>query len=143
MISLILQTIESLIQLSMVIMIGIYFIFSNTIMASISTLESGADVMVKINKVILNPMFVAIFWLSSLGSLYLVFFTEGLLLVSGVVFFIGTSLVTVLRNVPLNNQLKNSGIERETAWQHYLVKWVFWNHVRSVSAITSGLLLVI
>ncbi|MDJ0882467.1 MAG: DUF1772 domain-containing protein [Gammaproteobacteria bacterium] len=143
MISQIIQVLEPLIQLSMIIMVGLYFIFSNTIMSSLKQFESGADVMVEINQIILNPLFMAVFWISGLGSLYLVIFAEGLLFVSGFIFLVGTTLVTIVRNVPLNNQLRDSGAEREQIWQNYFDKWVFWNHVRSVAAVTSGLLLVI
>ncbi|MCW9059862.1 MAG: DUF1772 domain-containing protein [Gammaproteobacteria bacterium] len=139
----ILQFIESLIQLSMIIMVGLYFIFSNTVMASLVKFESGADVMVEINKVILNPVFMAVFWISGLGSLYLVIVAEGFLFISGLVFLVGTTLVTMVRNVPLNNQLQDAGAEREQVWQRYLDKWVFWNHVRTVAATSSGLLLVV
>lgn len=139
----ILQIIEPLIQLSMVIMVGLYFIFSNTIMSSLKQFESGADVMVEINKVILNPQFMAVFWISGLGSLYLVIYADGLLFISGVIFLLGTTLVTMLRNVPLNNQLRDAGAEREQVWQHYLDKWVFWNHIRALAGVISGLLLVI
>ena len=138
-----LQIVEPLIQLSMIIMVGLYFIFSNTIMSSLKQFESGADVMVAINEVILNPLFMAVFWISGLGSLYLMIFADGLLFISGVIFFMGTTFITVFRNVPLNNRLKDSGPDRAQVWQQYLDKWVFWNHVRSAAAVTSGLLLVI
>jgi len=138
-----LELIESLIQLSMVIMVGLYFAFSNTIMPSLKQFESGADVMAEINKVILNPVFMGVFMLSGIGSLYLVMTADGLLAISGAVFLIGTTLVTMMKNVPLNNQLRDSGKAREQVWQLYLEKWVFWNHVRTVSAVIAGLLLVI
>ncbi len=134
---------EPLIQLSMMIMVGLYFIFSNTIMASLRQFDSGAEVMIQINKVILNPVFMAVFWISGLGSLYLMVFAEGLLAISGAVFLVGTTLVTVVKNVPLNNLLRDSDSDRPQIWVHYLDKWVFWNHVRSIAAVTSALLLVI
>jgi uncharacterized membrane protein len=138
-----LQIIESLIQLSMITMVGLYFAFSNTIMPSLKQFESGADVMAEINKVILNPVFLTAFMLSGIGSLYLVIIADGLLAISGAVFLIGTTLVTMVKNVPLNNQLRDAGKERGQVWQHYLEKWVFWNHVRTVSAVISGLLIVV
>ncbi len=137
------QSIESLIQLSMVMMVGLYFVFSNAIMPSLKQMESGADVMAEINKVILNPVFMAVFMLSGIGSLYLVLVADGLLAISGAVFLIGTTLVTMIKNVPLNNELRDAGEERCQVWQHYLRTWVFWNHVRTVSAVISGLLLVV
>ncbi|CAA0123315.1 Uncharacterised protein [Halioglobus japonicus] len=139
----ILQFVESLIQLSMIIMVGLYFAFSNTVMASLAKFESGADVMVEINKIILNPVFMAVFWISGLGSLYLVVAAKGLLFIAALVFLVGTTLVTIVKNVPLNNQLQAAGAQREQVWQRYLDKWVFWNHVRSVAAVSSGLLLVV
>jgi uncharacterized membrane protein len=138
-----LQFIEPLIQLSMIIMVGLYFTFSNTVMPSLAKFESGADVMVEINKVILNPVFIAVFWVSGLGSLYLVVTAKGLLFVGALVFLVGTTLVTIVKNVPLNNQLKEAGVERGQVWQRYLDKWVFWNHVRTMAAISSCLLLVV
>lgn len=138
-----LQFIESLIQLSMIIMVGLYFIFSNTVMASLGKFESGAEVMVEINKVILNPVFIAVFLASGLGSLYFVVVAEGLLFISALVFLVGTTLVTLARNVPLNNELRDAGAEREQVWRRYLDNWVFWNHVRTVAAIGSALLLVV
>ena len=134
---------ESLIQLAMITMVGIYFIFSNTVMSSLKAFESGADVMVEINRVILNPFFMVIFWVSGGGSLYLFFATEGLVAASGLVFFIGTSLVTVVKNMPLNNALRDTTEGREQIWQTYLNKWVFWNHVRSLTALASSFLLVV
>lgn len=59
-------------------------------------------------------------------------------------FFIGTTLVTVTRSVPLNNLLRDSSVdELAQVWQRYLDKWVFWNHVRSASAIIAGFLLAL
>ena len=137
------QLLEPLIQLSMIIMVGIYFIFSNTVMPSLKRCDSGAEVMVEINRIILNPIFMAIFLISGFGSLYIAVFQEGLLMISGIIFFIGTTFVTITRNVPLNNQLRDATSERTQVWKKYLKEWVFWNHVRSICAVTSGLLLVI
>lgn len=139
----ILEFIEVIIQLSMMIMIGLYFVFSNTVITSLAKFETGADVMVEINKVILNPVFMLVFWLSGLGSLYLALAAEGWLFISGLVFLLGTTLVSMVRNVPLNNRLRDAETERQQVWQRYLEKWVFWNHVRTVAAISSGFLLLI
>jgi uncharacterized membrane protein len=69
-------------------------------------------------------------------------FTEGLLAIAGLVFFIGTTLVTIIKNVPLNNRLLHATEqERDKIWQMYSKRWVFWNHVRTVSGLLTGLLL--
>ncbi len=135
--------IEPVIQLSMIIMVGLYFTFSNTVMASLRQFNSGAEIMIKINKVILNPVFMTVFWVSGLGSLYLMIFAGGLPAISGGIFLVGTTVVTMVKNVPMNNQLRDSGTNRQKIWKRYLDKWVFWNHVRTIAALTSGLLLVI
>ena len=139
----ILHLVESLIQLSMVIMVGLYFTFSNSIMTCLGKIDSGAGVMVEINKVILNPVFMAVFWISGLGSVYLVITAKGLVFIASLVFLVGTTLVTIVKNVPLTNQLQTADAEREQVWQRYLDKWVFWNHVRTVAAISSAMLLVV
>lgn len=140
-----LPLIETGMKTSMLIMIGLYFIFSNTIMKSLTQHEDGADVMVTINKVILNPLFMSLFIVSGLSALYFVAFSNGAIRISGIVFFVGTTSVTMIKNVPLNNQLRdsNKGVSRNTIWQVYLSNWVFWNHIRSLSAITSGFLMVV
>lgn len=133
--------IQSTIVFTMIIMVGLYFIFSNTVMASLKNIPNGADVMVEINQVILNPIFMSIFVVSGIGSAYLAVFSQDALRWSGGIFFVGTTLVTMLKNVPLNNKLRDAKEEKQRAnvWDEYLQKWVFWNHVRTVSAMVSGL----
>lgn len=134
-------TIEALLQLSMIIMVGIYFIFSNSVMRVLSTQHNGADIMIEINRQILNPTFLLCFCLSSFAALYFFAVHSGLRSIAGLVFFTGTTLATVVFNVPLNNKLRDSSRSAlSNHWQVYLKKWVFWNHVRTVSAIVYGLL---
>ncbi len=136
--------VEALLQLSMIIMIGLYFIFSNTIMRALSKRHDGANTMIEINQQILNPIFLGCFGLSALAGLYFFLFHTGFQSLAGIVFFTGTTLVTVFFNVPLNNTLRDTPAERVSGvWQTYLVKWVFWNHVRTWCAVGSGLLLSI
>ena len=139
------SAIEAVMQLSMILMVGLYFTFSNTVMASLKGFENGVDVMVELNKVILNPLFMTCFIGSGISSAYLAVTGTGLVAISGAVFFIGTTLVTVIKNVPLNNKLLNAteAISRQQVWREYLQKWVFWNHIRTASAVLSAFLLVV
>lgn len=135
---------EAIVKLTMIIMIGLYFIFSNTIMSVLSKIDNGADLMILINKKILNPLFLSCFFISGVGSLSLFFVSSGATAASSIVFFIGTVAVTVVFNVPLNDKLKDaSKSELSAVWKEYLSKWVFWNHVRTICGITSGLLLCV
>ena len=135
---------ESVMQLTMIVMIGLYFTFSNTVMKALKNNSSGAEVMVEINQVILNPVFMFFFIGSAASALYLTFFSEGLDSASAIIFFIGTTVVTAIKNVPLNNQLRDASEEqRPEIWSQYLKEWVFWNHVRTISAMSAGLLIVL
>jgi len=64
--------------------------------------------------------------------------------ISGAVFYIvGTFLVTMFGNVPLNNQLAAVSATDPGAvklWEHYLDRWTMWNHVRTVAALLATLL---
>lgn len=140
----IMEIVESLLELSMIVMVGLYFIFSNTIMRTLANRSDGACVMNDINKDILNPVFLGLFVLSGVAGLYFLLFESNAKSVAGGIFFFGTTLVTVTRNVPLNNQLRDSSGDKITqVWRNYLDKWVFWNYVRSASAIIAGFLLAL
>lgn len=136
------SVLETTIKLSMMTMIGQYFIFSNTVMRVLSDVENGADVMILINQKILNPLFFGYFFISGVGSLGLFFLSSDWLADAGIIFFIGTVAVTVVFNVPLNNKLKDaSEQQKDIIWKEYLSEWVIWNHVRTLSGAVSGVLL--
>jgi uncharacterized membrane protein len=65
--------------------------------------------------------------------------------ISGALFLAGTTIVAILRNVPLNDQLRDANHQDtpNPLWTMYLDKWLFWNHIRTTSAILSGFFLVI
>ena len=133
---------EVLFKFSMYMMMGLYFIFSNTVMETLARFDNGADVMIEINKEILNPVFLSLFFVSGIGSFWLFFFSQGAIAAAGLIFFVGTVAVTVVFNVPLNDKLKNIVPNKKHAlWKEYLSKWVLWNHVRTFCAAISGLLL--
>lgn len=135
---------ETIMRLSMLSMIGIYFIFSNTVMGVLKDDINGERIMVEINKKILNPWFYGLFIFSAISSIYWIFASGGTQHYAGMLFFFGTVLVTAIKNVPLNNKLKNEFKINAIAsfWPKYLSEWVFWNHVRTVSAFISGFLLL-
>jgi len=141
----VIQIAEVLIKFTMVVMTGLYFTFSNTIMTALKNSHNGADTMVEINKVIINPVFMGFFIISGLGAAWLAISGSGAIKVSGLVFFTGTTLVTVVKNVPLNNKLRDASdnLTRQQVWSEYLDKWLWWNHLRTVTAMLSVLLLLI
>jgi len=127
-------------------MAGVYFAFSAFVMKSLEAIDAstGVIVMQSINRVILRSAFLPLFFASSAVSVVLVVLAAmelsapgaQALLLAGIVYLVGMLLVTVARNVPLNNALEAtaaSGPEASAMWRHYLSRWTAWNHVRTVS----------
>lgn len=131
---------------TMSLMAGIYLIFSITIMPSLQAVENGAFVMARINEVILNPIFKFVFFSSAISSAYLAAIAVDIDTVyraACLIFFFGTFVVTVSRNVPFNNALKYATQTQDNVgevWNSYLINWVRWNHVRTASAVSAVLL---
>ena len=71
------------------------------------------------------------------GSIYLV--------AGGLLYLIGCILVTIVFNVPLNNELAavkpGNGAGAEL-WTRYLSAWTAWNHVRTVVPLAAAASLV-
>ncbi|MGU3497733.1 anthrone oxygenase family protein [Mycobacterium sp. C31M] len=59
-------------------------------------------------------------------------------LIAGAVLALIPIVVTIGFNVPLNNRLE-AGLD----WQSYLGPWTAWNHVRTVSGLLGGAVLMI
>jgi uncharacterized membrane protein len=54
-------------------------------------------------------------------------------------------LVTVIFNVPLNNELVRADpVHGDTAavWARYLKDWTFWNHVRTIASTAASALFI-
>lgn len=129
---------------------GLFFIFSNTIMASFARLPAaqGIAAMQQINVTIINPLFMAVFM--GMAVLSLVLAAKAIfgwseagaawLLAGSVAYLIGCFLVTVVFNVPLNDALAAvdpASADGATMWARYLKEWLPWNHVRAVACLVS------
>ncbi len=60
----------------------------------------------------------------------------------GILYFVGTFLVTVLGNVPLNNVLEKvqpTDANAAETWNGYLRRWTNWNQLRTASALLATL----
>jgi len=132
---------------------GIFFAFSSFIMKALAGVPSaeGIGAMQSINVVVLNPSFLGAFMGTAVVSLG----AGGLALagwgrpsapffLGGALFYlVGTYLVTLRGNVPLNNQLAALSTTDPAArdvWEHYLSRWTMWNHVRTAAAMVAALL---
>lgn len=132
------------------LMAGLFFIFSNTIMAALARLPAaqGIAAMQSLNVVILNGVFLAVFMGTAVLSVVLgikavIGWNEAgsaWLLIGGVLYLVGCLGVTMLFNVPLNDALlavDPASTEGAVVWTRYLAEWVPWNHVRTVASLAA------
>jgi uncharacterized membrane protein len=133
------------------LMAGLFFTFSAVVMKALARLppSEGIAAMQSINVAIINPLFLAVFFgtaaacviavISSLlrwhdpGAVYL--------LVGGALYLVGSLLVTLVFNVPMNEALASvapADSEGASLWASYLANWTAWNHVRAAAALAAA-----
>ena len=134
------------------LMAGVYFVFSVVIMRSLARLpdNEGANAMNSINDVIVKTSFLPLFFVSTIAHLALLIWSlinEGFgsaYFWASLVYVMGMFGVTLVGNVPLNNQLKASAIDQTQLaenWLIYTKKWTRLNHVRTLCCTCSLALL--
>ncbi|MHA1566570.1 MAG: anthrone oxygenase family protein [Alphaproteobacteria bacterium] len=127
---------------------GIFFAFSTFVMTALARLhpEQGIDAMQSINETVLNPWFFTVFLGTALGSMALGLLGviywgapgSAYLIFGCLLYLIGSIVVTMAFNVPLNNALaavdpgSTHGAE---IWTRYLSTWTAWNHLRTVASL--------
>jgi uncharacterized membrane protein len=103
------------------------------------------------NQVVINPWFFTVFFGTALLSVIAIVAAVTRwhdpraihLLAAGVIYLIGTIVVTMVCNVPRNNMLAALGPETSAAanyWIEYLSSWTAWNHVRTIAPLVSAAL---
>lgn len=127
------------------VMAGVFFAFSAFVMRALARLPApqGIAAMQAINVAVINPLFLGtLFGTGALGAalaalaLALPPPEARYLLAGGVLYVGGIVVVTMLGNVPLNNALAAvapDSAEGKAMWERYLVRWVAWNHARTVT----------
>jgi uncharacterized membrane protein len=134
---------------------GVFFAFSTSIMPALARLPkpAGALAMQQANRTILNPLFLAVFAGTVVVCLLvavaaLITGAGGVLwLVAGAVLFVvGSFILTMTINVPMNNRLDAADPDSAAGaeiWTGYLSRWTAWNHFRGVvSAVSTALLAI-
>jgi uncharacterized membrane protein len=130
---------------------GIFFAFSAFLMTALSRLppHQGVAAMQSINVAVLNPWFFAAFFGTAAACVLLVVFAlfnwNGLgaiyPLAGSVVYLLGSMLVTMVFNVPLNQALavvEPASPEGIALWTRYLSAWTAWNHVRTAASVLAA-----
>jgi uncharacterized membrane protein len=135
---------------------GAFFAFSTFVMRALSRLPAaqGIAAMQSINVAVINPAFLGVFLGTALASAVAIAAAlirwdrpgAACLTAGGALYLVGTFLVTVLRNVPLNDSL--AGVSPDDPdgprrWALYLRRWTAWNHVRTVAALAAAALFAV
>ena len=135
---------------------GVFLAFSDFIMRSLSLTggTGGVEAMKVINREVFRWVFMALFLGMAAGSLGIaaygaVFIGGGpgaLMMVAGLVYFVGCFGVTVFFNVPLNEALAGMDLSSEATREYwtgtYLPRWTFWNTIRTLACGLSAALLL-
>jgi uncharacterized membrane protein len=130
---------------------GAFFAFSSFVMGALGKLPAsqGIAAMQSISVVVINPLFLGVLFGTAVLALFLGFGAiqhlgdpRAIWVVAGAgLYVIGTILVTMAFNVPLNNALAAvdpaSG-EGAAVWADYLRTWTNWNHVRTLAALAAS-----
>ncbi len=127
---------------------GVFFAFSSFVMPALHELPpaQGITAMRSINVTVLNRTFLGVF----AGTALLCSIVIALSLIGGsmpgaklriagsALYVVGTFVVTMACNVPLNERLKKIAPDAADAlsvWSHYVAQWTTWNTVRSLAAL--------
>jgi len=126
---------------------GNFFAFSAFLMRALGGLsaERGIVAMQAITVAIKWPVFLILFFGTAAlcavlaGSALLHWGAPGscYLLAGTLLFLLGTSAVTMMRNVPFNRELIAVAPDTKDArdlWKRFQASWSLWNHVRTISA---------
>ncbi len=133
------------------LMAGFFFAFSICVMRALGAIPPahGISAMQSINVAVINPWFLTPYFgmavLSVLLSIAAVLRWHepgaAYVVAGGLLYFLGTFLVTMLFNVPRNNALAAvvvTSTEGAALWADYLIAWTKWNHVRTIAALAGA-----
>jgi uncharacterized membrane protein len=134
---------------------GVFFAFSAFVMKALGRLPpaGGIAAMQSINVAVLNPVFFAAFFGTAILCILLAIAAivrwpapgACYLLAGSLLYLVGTILVTMMLNVPLNNKLasvKADSAAGKSLWTEYLSRWTNWNHVRTAASLAASACLI-
>jgi uncharacterized membrane protein len=139
--------------MSSALVAGMFYAFSSFVMAALGRIpgNEGINAMNSINVTVITPSFMVFFMGSALlgivlggwALLSISQFDSQLILLACLLYVVGCFGVTMVFNVPLNNQLAaTSPADGNAFWQSYLQTWTMWNTVRTVAAALASVVFV-
>ena len=130
---------------------GVFFAFSAFVMTALGRLppDQGIAAMQSINVAVINPWFFAAFFGTAVACVVLAIvallrWSEPgtiVLLAGSLLYLVGTILVTMRLNVPLNDALaavQPASAEAAGLWPRYLAEWTAWNHLRTAASLAAA-----
>ncbi|MCC8980210.1 DUF1772 domain-containing protein [Bradyrhizobium acaciae] len=135
---------------------GLYFAFSAFVMTALGRIDQAAGIsaMNAISVDIVRSLFMPVFLGTTLSCAALVVLgalrwqEPGAIamICGGVLYVVGMFIVTVVFNVPLNDQL--AAVDPASAaaapvWARYLTDWTIWNHVRTIASLAATTLFIV
>jgi uncharacterized membrane protein len=113
---------------------GVFFAYAVSVMPALRAMNDATFVAVmnKINVVIVNPVFLAVFLGAPAVSLAVLGWERGAWAIAGAILAVVTLVITFAFNIPLNNALAAGG-----AREAFENPWVMWNIVRTVTGTAS------
>jgi len=135
---------------------GVFLAFSDFIMRSLALTggHGGIEAMQVINREVFRWVFMVLFTglaplsllIAGYGGIVIGQGTGAIMMLAGLIYFVGCFGVTVCFNVPMNEALADMEMSSDTTrdyWlQTYLPRWTYWNSVRTVACAVSAALLL-
>jgi uncharacterized membrane protein len=127
-------------QLTGGLLAGLFFAYSVSVMPALKAMPDPTfeAVMNKINVVIVNPVFLAVFLGAPVTAAALPSWERSAYAVAGGLLGVVTLIVTVVWNIPLNNALARGGARVD-----FERPWVRWNVVRTLTGLASFVCLLL
>lgn len=139
------------------LMAGTFFTFSTFVMPALNRLEASRaiEAMQHINITVMNPLTMGVFFGTAVISLGLIVLSvlapiaatdRAMLIGAGLLYVLGTFILTAAGNVPLNERLAKEDPNDANAasiWENYQRPWTRLNHVRTVSPLIAVLLILL
>lgn len=138
--------------LSAMLVASIFYAFSSFVMAALNRLpgDQGVNVMNAINVTVYTPSFMILFMgttlLCAILAVWSLFSIKSidsqLVLAACLLYLAGSFGVTMIFNVPLNDQLA-AATDHSALWPRFLREWTMWNTVRAAAASITGVLFIL
>jgi len=135
---------------------GVFFAFSSFVMRALARLSpaQGIVAMQSINIVAVTPLFMTALFGTAIACVVLAAsavidwrgVANAYVLAGTVSYLAGAIVVTIIFNVPLNDQLVALDATSADAmwfWSRYVRRWTAWNHVRALSGFVAAALLLL